>query len=81
MDRLDGLDVSELIFITGPPLVAVLAVTVGADWALLATAVFVGVGTLLLLAQRRTEPQPQRHATHAGSALRQTGLPMCVLVA
>ena len=73
--------VDELIFITGPPLVAVLAVTVGADWALLATAVIVGVGTLLLLAQRRTEPQPQRHATHAGSALRQTGMPMCVLVA
>jgi predicted MFS family arabinose efflux permease len=67
--------VDELIFVIGPPLATILAVSVVGWSALGACAVLISAGTALLVAQRRTEPPPSGVRGHSGpSALRYPGV-------
>ncbi|MCZ3388668.1 MAG: hypothetical protein LH645_05990 [Actinomycetia bacterium] len=73
--------VDEFVFITGPPLAAGVAATIGAPAALALTAVIGTTGTAALLAQASTEPAP-RPETHLGGRLAITyqGMPAVVVV-
>jgi len=71
----------EVIFVFGPPFVTLLAARVGAGPALLSTVAFLSVGSVWLLAQRGTEPEPAG-APHADgpSAFSLPGLRVVTLV-
>lgn len=70
----------ELIFVVGPPLATFLAVTVSAPAPVVAAAIFVSVGSALLIAQRRSEPEPSVAADHVDiRPLRRTGMPVVLL--
>jgi MFS family permease len=65
----------EAIYVAGPPLATVLAVSLVDYGALVAVAFLLSVGTALFLRSRSTEPPPARHSQHAGgSALRFPGV-------
>lgn len=71
--------VDEIVFILGPILSVGLCTVWFAEAGPLLAAVFLGIGVLLLTAQRRTEPQPHPRAHHAGgSALRAPGMPVLI---
>ena len=71
----------EVIFVVGPPFVTLLAAGVGAGTALLSTVAFLVLGSIWLLAQRSTEPDPAG-AGHADgpSAFSVPGLRVVTLV-
>lgn len=58
----------EVIFVVGPPLATLLAVSVLPAAAILAAIVLLTVGTALLVPQRRTEPPAAGHEHHEGRA-------------
>jgi MFS family permease len=65
----------EAIYVAGPPLATVLAVSLVDYGALVAVAFLLSVGTALFLRSRSTEPPPARHSQHSGgSALRFPGV-------
>ncbi|HKB31790.1 MAG TPA: MFS transporter [Streptosporangiaceae bacterium] len=64
----------ELIFITGPAIVAILATEVHPVAGVVAAAVLTVAGTLWLAAQRRTEPPPQPSRQRSGGAIRLPGM-------
>jgi predicted MFS family arabinose efflux permease len=70
----------ELIFVTGPALVTLLATQLLPVAGIAAAAMLAVTGTLLLVPQRATEPaaQPARHT--GGSAIRLTGMPVIMAV-
>ncbi len=71
--------VDEVIFVVGPPLATMLAITL-ADWsALAACALLISVGTVLLVPQRGSEP-PAAGTGHRGGrgAIRYPGMPAIV---
>ncbi|WP_333768097.1 MFS transporter [Streptomyces sp. IBSBF 2435] len=71
--------VDEIVFILGPILSIGLCTVLFAEAGPLLAAVFLGVGVLLLTAQRRTEPQPHPRAHRGGgSALRAPGMPVLI---
>lgn len=59
----------ELIFILGPPLATTLAVVLGAPAPLVVSVALVSIGSVLLLAQRKTEPQPVPRSPAGGDSL------------
>ncbi len=64
----------EVVFIVGPPLATTLAVALGAPAPLVAAALFVSVGSALLIAQRSTEPPVlPRGRSRADSLFRRPG--------
>ena len=70
----------ELIFVVGPLLVTVIATTLAPQVALfVAAGVLVG-GTAALLTHRASEPPVSGHGSDHPSALRDTGLPVLMLV-
>ncbi len=73
--------IDELIFVAGPPVATILAISVG-DWTALALcAVLLGVGTALLAPQTATEPPPSTEAERGGgSALAYPGVAAVTLV-
>lgn len=73
--------VDEMVFVLGPVLVTFVAVAVGPPAALALTAAIGAVGTVALLAQRRTEPLPAPPPRERQrSVLRLRGLPVLVAV-
>jgi MFS family permease len=69
--------VDEIVFIVGPILSIGLCTVWFAEAGPLLAACFLGIGVLLLTAQRATEPAPHPHAHLAGgSALRARGMPV-----
>jgi MFS family permease len=69
--------VDEIVFILGPILSIGLCTVWFAEAGPLLAAVFLGVGVLLLTAQRATEPAPHPHGHTAGrAALREPGMPV-----
>ncbi|MFI0719576.1 MFS transporter [Streptomyces sp. NPDC021224] len=73
--------VDEIVFIVGPILSVGLCTVWFAEAGPLLAAAFLGIGVLLLAAQRGTEPRPHPRAHHAGgSALRAPGMPVLVVV-
>ncbi len=70
----------ELIFITGPAIVTVLATEVHPVAGVLTAAVLAVTGTLWFAAQRQTEPPPQPSQHRAGSAIRLPGMLTLVAV-
>jgi predicted MFS family arabinose efflux permease len=71
----------EVVFILGPPAITVLAAQLGPGAALLGVQVFVVVGTVLFVAQRRTEPRPVPAGHGAGpSVIALPGLRALVLL-
>lgn len=73
--------VDEMVFVIGPPVATILAVSV-ADWSTLALcALLVSVGTALLVPQRATEPPPAGVEHRGGpSALSYRGVAAVTLV-
>ncbi|MFZ9986269.1 MAG: MFS transporter [Candidatus Nanopelagicales bacterium] len=71
----------ELIFVVGPPLATFLAVAVSAPAPVIAAAILVSLGSLLLLMQRSTEP-PARQTERAGRGhpVRRAGVPSVLVV-
>lgn len=71
----------EFIFVVGPPLATFLAVAVSAPAPVIASAILVATGSLLLLLQRGTEP-PARGARPAehGNPLRRVGVVSVLVV-
>lgn len=70
----------ELIFVLGPPLATVLAVTVGAPAPVVVAAALVSVGSAWLLSQRRTEPEPIVDIPHADTRpVRRMGMPVVLM--
>ncbi len=73
--------VDEFVFIVGPPLAAIAAATWSGSVAVGLTAFIAAVGTVGLLAQRRTEPPASGAAAHTGSGvLRYPGMPALMVV-
>jgi predicted MFS family arabinose efflux permease len=73
--------VDEMIFVAGPPVATVIAVSLVHWGALALCAVLVTVGTALLVPQRRTEPPPASAELRGGpSALRYPGVVALTLV-
>ncbi|UWE11724.1 MFS transporter [Actinacidiphila bryophytorum] len=71
--------VDEIVFILGPILSIGLCTVWFSEAGPLLAAAFLGIGVLLLTAQRGTEPQPHPRAHHAdGSALRSPGMPVLI---
>jgi len=71
----------EVIFVVGPPAVTLLAVRVGAGQALLVAAALTVVGSVALLVQRGTEPQPSGPGHPGGpSAIWQPGVAVVTAV-
>ncbi|MFC4034990.1 MFS transporter [Streptomyces polygonati] len=69
--------VDEIVFIVGPILSIGLCTVAFAEAGPLLAAVFLGLGVLLLTAQRRTEPAPvPRDQSTGRSALRSPGMPV-----
>jgi predicted MFS family arabinose efflux permease len=67
----------EVIFVLGPPLATLLAVSLVPSAAILAAIVLLTAGTALLVPQRRTEPPPAGPEHHEGkAAIRYTGIPL-----
>jgi len=65
----------EFIFIIGPPLATFIAVAIAAAAPLIMCALLVGVGSLLLLVQRSSEPpSTPRGTSRGGSILRSPGV-------
>jgi MFS family permease len=56
----------EVIFIAGPPLATVLALSLFPSAALVVATVLLAIGTMLFLAQRGTEPPPSGATEHRG---------------
>lgn len=73
--------IDELIFVVGPPLATILAVSVVGWGALGACMLLISVGTALLVAARRTEPPPSGATVRSGpSALRYRGVAAVTVV-
>ncbi len=73
--------VDEIIYVLGPPAVAIFAVRYGPQEALLGVAAIGLFGGLLFLAQRRSEPAPVAGAAgKSGSALRESWLRVLLLI-
>ena len=73
--------VDEAIFVIGPPVATVLAISLVPWGTLAACALLLGLGVVLLVPQRGTEPPPAQKAVNgAGSALRYQGLLPLVIV-
>jgi MFS family permease len=70
----------EVVFVTGPPLVALLASQVWDGAGVVAAAVLGFVGGVWLLAQRGTEPPPQPETRSGAWVIHARGLPTIVLV-
>ena len=71
----------ELIFIVGPPLATFLAVALSAPAPVVASAILVSIGSVLLLAQRSTEPPPRPATRTRGThPLRRPGVPSVLVV-
>jgi predicted MFS family arabinose efflux permease len=71
----------ELIFVIGPPLATFLAVALSAPAPVVASAVFVAIGSTLLLVQRRTEPPATGiRRTAGGHPLRRRGVVSVLIV-
>jgi predicted MFS family arabinose efflux permease len=67
----------EVIFVLGPPLATLLAVSLVPSAAILAAIVLLTAGTALLVPQRRTEPPPAGAEHHEGkAAIRYSGIPL-----
>jgi predicted MFS family arabinose efflux permease len=73
--------IDELIFVVGPPLATILAVSVVGWGALAACMILISVGTALLSVQRGTEPPPSGARAQGGrSALRYPGVAAVTVV-
>lgn len=72
--------IDEVVFVTGPPLITVLAVTVSAELGLVVAAGFALAGGLALAALRGTEP-PLQHTSQRHPGLRAVLRPGVVVVA
>ena len=73
--------VDEFVFVVGPPLAAFAAAQLSGSAAVALTAFVGAVGTLALIAQRRTEPPPSRADTHTGDwVVRYPGMPAVMAV-
>lgn len=70
----------ELIFVVGPLLVTVIATTLAPQVALFVAAGLLVGGTAALLTHRASEPPVSGHGSDHPSALRDTGLPVLMLV-
>ncbi|MFZ8909957.1 MAG: MFS transporter [Candidatus Nanopelagicales bacterium] len=71
----------ELIFVVGPPLATFLAVALSAPAPVVASAILVAIGSLLLLIQRASEPPPSPSRTGPrGHPLRRVGVPWVLVV-
>ena len=70
----------ELIFVVGPLLVTVIATTLAPQVALFVAAGLLVGGTAALLTHRASEPPVSGHGSDHPSALRNTGLPVLMLV-
>lgn len=64
----------EVIFVTGPPLATILAIVVAPAAPLVAAALLVLTGSLLLVSHRRSEPPIHTTVAHAGSTWRNPGV-------
>jgi MFS family permease len=70
----------EVVFVSGPLLVTLLATRVSPTWAVLAAMVAAGTGGILLLLQHRTEPPPASGGRTSGpGVLRAPGMVVLVL--
>lgn len=70
----------ELIFVTGPALVTILATQVLPVAGIAVAAVLAVTGTLLLAVQRGTEPPPVPRQHRAGRAVTTAGMPVLMVV-
>ena len=70
----------ELIFVVGPLLVTVIATTLAPQIALFVAGGLLVAGTAALLTHRASEPPVSAHGDDHPSALRDTGLPVLMLV-
>lgn len=75
--------IDELIFTIGPLLTTAIALNIALQLPLIIAAFLSVIGTLALVAQRRTEPPPNpaHRVEHHGSAIRSPGLRAMVFVA
>jgi MFS family permease len=70
----------EMIFVTGPALVTILATQVEPVAGIAVAAVLAVTGTLLLTVQRGTEPPAMPRQHHAGRAITTAGVPVLMVV-
>ena len=70
----------ELIFVSGPAIVTILATQVEPAAGVLTAALLSVAGTLVLAAQRRTQPPAQPRGSRGGSAIRIRGMLVFVII-